>query len=293
WRISARFPAWALLVAFVASPALAASAGDRAPVATPVRLANLGIDIWPDYDRRAALVIVKAELAADVPLPAAMSIRIPDSSGGPSAVAFADAGQTGLFDLPHERSSGEGYITLRFTAPQRYVHIEFYDPIVTNDVRHTYTYVWPGDLAADRVSVRLQEPAGASAISVEPDLGTGSDGPDGLLYRTRALGPLEAGARLPIEVRYTKRDARTTTAIMGLNAAAPAPSGPEYPAWAFGLVSLTLVSVAAVAISLWWHRRTRLSASPKQGGGRYCTRCGAAMASGDRYCAACGARARG
>jgi hypothetical protein len=289
------FAAWALVVVFANLPAIAATPSSVAVQSTP-RLAGLEIDIWPDYDRPAALVILKAELAADVKLPATISLRIPASSGGPAAVAYADEGKTGLFNLNHERTSADGFITLHFQAPQRYIHVEFYDPILKTGTGHSYSYVWPGDMAVARVSVRLQEPAGASAISVEPNLGAGIDGPDGLLYRKRTLGAVEAGARLPIEVRYTKRDSRTSAEIMGVKSAPPAPQtasdpGPGLPPWIFGLVSLTLVSLVAVGISLWWHRRTSVPVA-REHNGRFCSRCGAAVASSDRFCAACGTRVR-
>jgi len=293
---SARVPllaAWWLIIAFATAPAAGSATAAQSP---PPRLASLEIDIWPDYDRRAALVILKAELAPDVALPAAMSIRIPASSGGPAAVAFADEAKTGLFNLQHERSLDDGFVTLRFQAPQRRIHVEFYDPIATENIRHSYRYVWPGNLEAERVSVRLQEPAGASAIEVRPDLGAGADGPDGLVYRTRTLGRLEAGAKLPIEVSYTKRDSRTSTEIMGLKAQpAPAPqdareSPPDIPSWVFGLVSVTLVSMLAVGLTLWWYRRTASLPAARKGGERFCTRCGAGMAADHRFCAKCGAR---
>ena len=290
--------AWWLMIACTSSPAAAADPATTPAVSASPRLESLEIDIWPDYDRRAALVIIKAELAPEVPLPAAMSIRIPASSGGPTAVAFSDEAKTGLFNLQYERSLDDSLITLRFRAPQRRIHVEFYDPLVTENIRHSYRYVWPGDLAADRVSVRVQEPAGASAFEVRPDLGAGADGPDGLVYRMRTLGRLEPGAKLPIEISYTKRDFRTSTEIMGLKAQPPlaaqsAGESIEMPPWVFGLASVTLVSVFAVALTLWWHRRTPPPPTARERGERFCVRCGFGMATGDRYCAKCGARGRG
>ena len=299
---TAYFPlrrAWWLIIACATAPAAAADLATATALSAPPRLASLEIDIWPDYDRRATLVIVKAELAPEVELPAAMSFRIPASSGGPSAVAFVDEAKAGLFNLQHERSLDDGFVTLRFQAPQRRIHVEFYDALVTENIRHSYRYVWPGDLQADRVSVRLQEPAGASALEVRPDLGAGAEGPDGLVYRTRTLGRLEPGAKLPIEISYTKRDTRTSTEIMGLKAQSPvAPEGasessPQMPAWALGLASVTLVSLLAVGLTLWWQRRTASSPAARQGRERFCSRCGAGMTTKDRYCAKCGARGRG
>ena len=75
-----------LVLAFVLLPAFAASPSDNgAPKRSP-RLASLQIEIWPEFDRPAALVILRGELAADVALPATVSLRISntDESGAPT-----------------------------------------------------------------------------------------------------------------------------------------------------------------------------------------------------------------
>src|SRR3972149_3129178 len=124
-----------LLLAIVLLPALAAA---PAPKAT-ARLQSLQIDIWPEYDRPAALVILRAELAQDVALPAESS------------------------DFP-----------------------------------------------------------------VQPDLKDVSTGPDGLRYRSAQLGAFNSGKAFPIEIRYTKNDARTSAEILkpsgATAAAAPEPT---------------------------------------------------------------------
>ena len=52
-----------------------------------VSIQTLQIEVWPEYDRPAALVIYHITLASSVKLPAELSVRIPASTGGPSAVA--------------------------------------------------------------------------------------------------------------------------------------------------------------------------------------------------------------
>src|SRR3989304_7632381 len=78
-------------VVFAIMPVLAFAAvpSNRGATQENPRFASLLIEIWPEFDRRAALVILKGELAADLVLPAAVSLRIPASSGGASAVALA------------------------------------------------------------------------------------------------------------------------------------------------------------------------------------------------------------
>ena len=281
-----------LLLAIVLLPALAAA---PAPKATP-RLQSLQIDIWPEYDRPAALVILRAELAQDVALPAVLTLRLPASSGGPAAVAYAKADKGELFNLKYDRSDAKDFITLRFSVPERSFHVEFYDPISTGASERKYRFVWPGDLPADRVNVLVQEPAESSDFSVQPDLKDVSTGPDGLRYRSAQLGAFNSGKAFPIEIRYTKNDARTSAEILkpsgATAAAAPEPTtDPQRGASSQLLLALGVILpllLAALTGFLWWRQRPRRAAE-RSGGAGFCTKCGNPTAVGDRFCSKCGA----
>ena len=297
---AAVFASGIAIVVFVLMPliALAAVPPSRSAAQDNPRFASLQIEIWPEFDRRgAALVILKGEFAAELALPAAASLRIPASSGGPAAVAFATAAHAELFNLAYDRTDADDFITLRIKAPQRFLHVEFYDPLVTRTPDRSYTYVWASDLAVDRLSVRLQEPAAASNLSVLPNLGAGVPGPDALLYRTAELGAREAGKELPIEIRYTKTDERTSSDILGLKVPDSAPTvtsgtSAALPDWLLVLAIFAgVVGVAGVAGSLWWRRRGKASGA-QPGGGNFCAQCGSRLTSSARFCPQCGAAVR-
>jgi hypothetical protein len=283
-----------LLLAFVLLPALAAAPGGAK--ANP-RLESLQIDIWPEYDRPAALVILRAELAKDVALPAAVTLRLPASSGGPAAVAYAKADKDGLLNLKYDRVDAKDFVTLRFSVPERSFHVEFYDPISSGTSERKYRFVWPGDLPADRVNVLVQEPAQSSDFSVQPDLKDVSTGPDGLRYRSAQLGALNSGKAFPIEIRYIKNDTRTSAEILKPSGA-PAAATPE-PATApqradstqllLALGVVLPLLLAALTGYLWWRQRPRRSAERSGGGAGFCTKCGNPVAGGDRFCSKCGA----
>ncbi|MGB5079752.1 MAG: hypothetical protein WBO23_03295, partial [Burkholderiales bacterium] len=178
-------------------------------------LARLQVEIWPEYDRAsAALVILRGELAAEVPLPASVSLRIPAASGGPSAVAYSTAAGGNLLSLKYDRRDARGFIALKFHTPERFIQIEFYDPLAITGSDRSYSYVWTGELAAERLSVILQEPAAASDLSVQPVLDAAGLGQDGLRYRSAELGAFRAGKRLDVKVRYAKTDPRTSLEIV-------------------------------------------------------------------------------
>ena len=283
-----------LVFALMPVLALAAVPPSRNAAQESPRFTSLQIEIWPEFDRRgAALVILKGELAAELALPAAVSLRIPASSGGPSAVAFTTAPRAELLNLAHDRTYAKDFITLRFKAPQRFVHVEFYDPLVTGTPGRSYTYIWPGDLAVERLSARLQEPAAASNILAQPDLGAGVPGPDGLRYRTAELGARQAGTQLPIEIRYTKTDSRTSAEILGVNAPDSTPSvttgsSDGLPRWLLVLAVAAALLMGAGAAALWWRRRKKTAAARSSGAG-FCPQCGSRLVSGARFCSGCGA----
>jgi hypothetical protein len=285
---------WLVVFALLVLPALAAAPATPGAAQVNPRLASLRIEIWPEFDRQAALIILKGELSPDTPLPAEVSLRIPASSGGPSAVAFANAAGSELLNLQHKVTRTGNYSTLQFAAPQRFFHVEYYDALATGSSVRTYTYVWPGDLAVDRLSVTLQEPAATSDVSVLPDLGPGTAGADGLFYRTLDLGAYEAGKQLPVAIRYAKADSRTSVEILKLNTPAakfpgPAASIENRPVWWTALV-IAAAGLTAGLAALWWVWRRRKAASvvqPAMAG--FCSRCGNALAPGNRYCSSCGA----
>jgi hypothetical protein len=277
----------AVLAVLLMIPAAAAAANPR--------LATLQLEIWPEFDRPEALVIVNGELPADVALPAAVTLRLPISSGGASAVATTADPSAGLFNMEYVQKDAGEFITLAFQAPQRHFHVEFYQPLGMQSPDRSFTYVWPGDLAAERVSVIVQEPAAASGLSVTPALEASSIGQNGLRYRSAELGRLDAGKTFAVELRYTKSDPRTSMEILKLRAPAAAPipdkAGGAAPPWLFALVAGLAVMLAAGGYIIWYGRRaSAASHAPRPASARFCSKCGGGAEPEDRFCARCGAR---
>ena len=281
-----------MVLAVACMPAYAAApSAQRNP-----RLASLQIEIWPEYDRPAALVLLRVKLAGDVACPADVSLRIPAASGGPAAVAYSTAAGGNLLNLKHERKEAKDFVTVRLRIPERFFHVEFYDPLATNSPDRSYTYIWPGDLAVGRLSVIVQEPAAASELSVQPSLDATAAGQDGLRYRSADLGGFDAGKQLPIEIRYTKTDSQTSsellkpvakpnpaTANLSPGNVSPGTAAVEqgFSGWLAALTGVLAV-IAGTAFGWMWWRRRRAS------GAGVCSKCGNPMAASDRYCSKCG-----
>jgi len=282
------------ILAVMLTPAFAAAPTARDVAKGNPRLASLQIEIWPEFDRpAAALVILKGEIAANVPLPAAVSLRIAAASGGPSAVASSPELNGNLANLKYDRKDAGEFITLKFEAPERVFHIEFYDPLVTSAPGRSYTYAWMGDLPTDRLRVIVQEPATARDLSVQPALDATAVGQDGLSYRSTDLGPFPARKRLDVKVRYTKTDPRASAEILrpkGPDSSALPSAGPskaELAIWLAGIAGV--MGLGIWAAMMWWYGRKSVSERQASRAG-FCRKCGAPSASGDRFCSKCGTK---
>ena len=281
------------MVAVILSAAAAVGPASSAFAEERPRLASLQIEIWPEFDRpAAALVILRGEVAPDVTLPAAVSLRIPATSGGPTAVAYSASPASNVLNLKYERTNAADSIALRFEVPERFFHVEFYDPLPTTGPGRSYTYVWSADLGADRLGVIVQEPAAANDLAVQPALATVALGQDGLAYRSAELGRSPAGKPVRVKLAYTKSDPRTSTDILRANAAElpiPVPTGvptkKELLLWLTGVVALMVAG--SVAVVAWWNRRRGL-AEMERSPIRSCRKCRAAAAPDDRFCSRCG-----
>lgn len=296
-----------LMLVATAVSAASASASPSLAQESP-RLASLDISIWPEFDRPATLVLLRGELSADVELPATVALRIPASSGGPSAVASAPAEGGSLVTRGYELTEDGDSLRLTLTTPDPIFQVEFYDPLATDNPDRAYTYVWPGDLGTDQLTVQVQEPAGSTGFSVDPDLGPGTLQPDGLLYNGADMGALESGQTLAITLSYRKTDPRTSEEILGATAAG---SDDGVPSWLLPVVITALAVAALLAVAYWRSRRQPLPVGkqPPRGARRrdaaerrkrgpsasqaFCSQCGHRLDDADRFCSRCGAGVRG
>lgn len=283
----------ALLLAIASASALAQ------PKPGP-RLSTLEIDLWPEYDRAgAALVILKAELASETALPARLSLRLPGTSGGPHAVAYSAAPGGAPLNLPYRTEAAGGAILVQLEAPARNFLVEFYEPLSTALPARSYTYTWPGELAADRVIVSVQQPAQSSGLDVKPALPQSVTGANGMRFLTADLGPQPAGKALPVAVRYSKPDARTTAEILNLKSGAPADTpgspapgapggGSKFPLeLVLAMLAVGVAMASAVLLYARWQGRSSKAGPPPHGA---CTQCGTPRREGDRFCGKCGAK---
>ncbi|HEX6387566.1 MAG TPA: hypothetical protein VF177_23100, partial [Anaerolineae bacterium] len=84
---------------------------------------SLAVEFWPDYDRPAVLVLLTGTLPADTPLPATVTLPLPQEADL-NAVARISDDNVMIDDI--EYTTGADQLT--FTTPDRRFRIEYYLP---------------------------------------------------------------------------------------------------------------------------------------------------------------------
>lgn len=296
----------------------------------PVTLENAQVELWPEYDRPEMLVILAGDLPADTPLPATLAVRLPPA-GTLFAVAIRDA-QDELVNTSYTTGLVDGATVVTMTLTQPNFHLEYYDgALVMDGNQRRFTFTWPAEWSTAAARVRVQEPAGASNLTVTPPLSPSGRGEFGLDYLAGDLGAIQAGQPVQVELTYDK----TST---GLSAGTSTGSAAPVPAAGSSLLPAPVVIglavlVGAVVVGLWfWNQRRRpapasarrsraasRSSAPAARSGRpmpgsqvpaasppreepaasatttparFCTQCGQPLQAGDRFCRVCGAAVR-
>lgn len=272
-----------------------------------IRLANLKVQLWPEYDQRSMLVIYDFALPSDAKLPLSVSLRFPKDA---NLIAVASLGSNGSLlnaDYLGPSTSGDWQsITVQIQTSTSY-HVEYYQPLSITGQLRQFTYLWPGDYAIDDLSLSIRIPSDTTNITSTPTLQSTQEA-DGTPALAADFGAVPVGQDFPLELTYTK-----TSDTLGVSQPRLQPSQPlgpntsgrvmlsNYLPYILAVVGLMLI--AGGGIYVWQSRR-----APGVAGGRrrhpradladetteaaYCHQCGTRAQPGDRFCRVCGSRLR-
>ncbi len=160
------------------------------------------VDLWPEFDRPSMLVINQITLSSALVLPAELTFRIPAGAGEPNAVAVQDSGGS-LINVEYTRTVQGDWATIRLTAANPRIQIEYYDPrIEKNGSARHFKAQWISDYAVDDLLIRLQPPASAANIQISPQMSGPGLSPDGKAYYCQNLGALKSNDSFSIVIDY-------------------------------------------------------------------------------------------
>ena len=313
---------WRWCLAIVCSLGLAATARAQ----TAITLDALRVELWPEYDQAAVLVILAGVLPPNVILPAEVTLTIPGNATV-FAAAVQDANQ-GLLNATFSTTRQGDKTLVKLTATTSAFQLEYYDSsLKIVGAARTFAWRWQADYAAQQVTLRVQEPVGATNLTTTPALQPTGVGDLGLAYRESQLGPVAAGQALSLDLSYTKSSPQLSAdAIGAAQPTAPPSSAPASPASSTTPIILLAVLAAGIVLGSigLWRLRQRTAASRRRGRNprppskphpqsppppvkqpaappapkpsaapapkRFCTQCGQPLQPGDRFCRACGAQ---
>jgi len=302
-----------LSVTLLASPASAQNVQE---------LAKVQVDLWPEYDSPAMLVITDLTLPAGSRLPAVLTLRIPATSSGVNAVASKQPDGT-LVNIQYDQPVVKGdWIEVTFAATTLESRVEFYDQeLVKDGASRSYLYRWPGDYAVKDFFMVVQQPLSATNMVITPSLGSGTIHEDELTYYSAQIGSLGNGQTFDLEVNYQNPSGSLSTDSLPIEPSAPISKNPSIlgnlSSYVQGILSslgfwlLLILSILLIAGGAFWywrsgnktskpepHRRRKSTASEKPdptqsaSDGVHCHQCGKRASPGDRFCRVCGTQLR-
>ncbi|MGD8403060.1 MAG: zinc ribbon domain-containing protein [Anaerolineales bacterium] len=269
-----------------------------------ITLETFTVQLWPEFDQPAMLVIYDFTLPENTSLPVDITLRIPEEATL-IAVAYAPSGGN-LLNLPHQDPFEEdGWQVVTMTADTSAIyHIEYYAPLERADSQRNYLYLWPGDYTVKTFNVSVRPPVDTTQITTNPQMrsATMEGGVPSLLEW--GTSDLEAGDELPIQITYTKTSDRLGVSDQPLETGEVDEntqgrvSLTNYLPYILGVLGALLILVGGL---YFWQsskgkpgprRRHRSRNEEAVGGDVYCHQCGKRAQSGDRFCRTCGTRLR-
>ncbi len=281
----------------------------------PVEAESMQIDIWPEYDRKDALVIYRILLSAQTSLPAQISLRMPREAVQPYNFAYKDVDNK-LYNMQYNSTVEGDWLRITATSPAQEIQFEYYDSrLARTGTTRLFDYKWPGDLKVKNMTFRVQQPVNASAMKITPQQGTASvEG--GLTYYAVVVGAVEAGTTFNFQMSYTKSDDALSAASQPVQPSEPISTNQVANTGLTGDMTTIIIGfalgVVLIAIGLFWYFRTQrrepaytgrrrhapAASEPSYRGNNdgdksvYCHKCGKRSNPGDAFCRACGTRLR-
>lgn len=277
---------------------------------TNIVLNDLTIQLWPDHDQLAVLVIYDFSLAADTSLPATVHFQMP-SNGNLVAVAKTVGGDLLTVDASETTNGSTTLITFSITDATNY-HIEYYMPYQQENATRDFVFTWPGDYAVKAFHLALQKPSAATNLTTDPVLSDVPADANGFTYLSTQEMPLAEQATFKLHVRYENENNTLSASTLSVQPSSPLTENlpgqvslATYLPWALAILAMVLI---AGGLGWYWfssrgatypardrQRRAGRKTAEKAGNAAaqvYCHQCGQRARSEDRFCRTCGTQLR-
>jgi hypothetical protein len=260
---------------------------------------SLDIEIWPDYDRAAVLVLLTGTLPGDTQFPALVTLPLLEAAQI-NAVARIDGKDGNMKDDISSSTDPPGMLT--FITPDMRFRVEYYLPYNVNNSQRSFDYSWLAPISVNNFQLRVQRPTWARSLNTDPapaNVGRGAGGFDYHIFPARAV---PAGQPFSLRVNYQMAaDQLSATSLQSQNPGIQTPTKPATPGTGSG-INWALVAIVAGGLiiigALIWQIASRRpspntrkpieSEVEKQSRAKFCRNCGEPTGEGDRFCRSCG-----
>lgn len=268
---------------------------------------SLQIELWPDYDRTAVLVLFTGTLASDTPLPATVTLPLPIGAEV-NAVARITADGT----LTDDIQSSTSVDAVTFTTPDLRFRVEYYQPYTVESTQHSFTFDWLANFAVNELTLSIQQPTAATNLQTEPPA-TAQNGRDGFTYHVLPSQAVPANQPYQTTLRYTMATPKLSVdnlpdvpnllevaTVESVTTSSPSiVSQLDWPLIIAGVGSLLIIIAVTWQLATYRAQRQTIQQrvtrhhQPASTQARFCRQCGKPLKQNDKFCRSCGtARSR-
>jgi hypothetical protein len=294
---------WLTLVLLVGALAFAQSARAQ----TTLRLASLQVQLWPEYDQASMLVIYDFKLTDAVKLPVNISLRLPADAKLIAVASQAANGSLLNTDYVGPTAGDNGQTVTVQIQTQATYHMEYYQPLSKTGSVRQFSFLWPGDYAADDLGVSLRIPSDTTNVTTDPTMQP-TQASDGTSYLQKDFGAVVAGQQVALQLNYTRTSDALSASQQDLRPSQPLGANTpgrvmlsNYLPYIVGVLGLALI--VGGSVYFWQSSRSNRRIRERHHGGAgltqsrqdsdvYCHQCGTRAQTGDRFCRVCGTRLR-
>lgn len=268
-----------------------------------VRLSSVSVNLWPEYDQAAVLVIYHITLAPETTLPATLKLHVP-LDALVNAVAALDP-VNGLVNAQYSRTVEDEWALLEITVTALQVQVEYYDILQKVGSQRSIVFEWAGDYALGTIEVNFLEPPDSRNVQISPAPVESALNGDGLMnHIIWADNNLAEGQPYIVNISYERDTDEVTVASQQVEpVVTPGEATAGYTAmtdvlpWLLAGLGVLLLAASVTGL-IAWQKGERGTSGRKRHAPRpvkaeepvYCSRCGKRAQSGDVFCRTCGSR---